>query len=171
MPNPPKPVERKRKSGNPGKRPLPKPTSLVLAQEHLPQPPQGSQARAGQSGADAGTPGRSGWRPGTRRSSSSSAAKWMRSAGGRRSSTARASPSPPATASSGYTRRSPRSAASSSGWSPISASAGSPPPTGPDWVSRRSGSSPDSPTPVPPANTRPSDDPAEVGRGFREDVA
>jgi hypothetical protein len=47
MPNPPKPVERKRKSGNPGKRPLPKPTSLVLAQEHLPQPPQGSQAGPG----------------------------------------------------------------------------------------------------------------------------
>jgi P27 family predicted phage terminase small subunit len=41
MPNPPKPVERKRKSGNPGKRPLPKPKSLVLALEHVPEPPQG----------------------------------------------------------------------------------------------------------------------------------
>lgn len=41
MPNPPKPVERKRKSGNPGKRPLPEPKSLVSALEHVPEPPQG----------------------------------------------------------------------------------------------------------------------------------
>jgi P27 family predicted phage terminase small subunit len=41
MPNPPKPIERKRKSGNPGKRSLPEPKSLILALEHVPEPPQG----------------------------------------------------------------------------------------------------------------------------------
>ena len=41
MPNPPKPTERKRRSGNPGKRPLPVPRSVVSALERAPAPPQG----------------------------------------------------------------------------------------------------------------------------------
>ena len=41
MPNPPKPTERKRRTGNPGKRKLPEPKSLVLAQDTSPTPPQG----------------------------------------------------------------------------------------------------------------------------------
>lgn len=40
MPNPPKPVERKRKAGNPGKRPLPDPVSLVPALQGIPDPPE-----------------------------------------------------------------------------------------------------------------------------------
>ena len=43
MPNPPKPAEKKRKAGNPGKRRLPEPVSVVLAQEHAPTPPAGLQ--------------------------------------------------------------------------------------------------------------------------------
>jgi P27 family predicted phage terminase small subunit len=39
VPNPAKPVERKRKAGNPGKRALPEPTSLVLAIDRIPEPP------------------------------------------------------------------------------------------------------------------------------------
>lgn len=41
MPNPPKPVERKRKQGNPGKRQLPEPVSVVLAMDAAPEAPQG----------------------------------------------------------------------------------------------------------------------------------
>lgn len=39
MPNPPKPSEKKRKAGNPGKRRLPTPVSIVSAQEVAPIPP------------------------------------------------------------------------------------------------------------------------------------
>ena len=39
MPNPPKPTEIKRKTGNPGKRPLPKPIN-VIALPMAPQPPE-----------------------------------------------------------------------------------------------------------------------------------
>jgi P27 family predicted phage terminase small subunit len=41
VPNPPKPIEKKRKAGNPGKRRLPEPVSIVSAQEHAPAPPAG----------------------------------------------------------------------------------------------------------------------------------
>jgi P27 family predicted phage terminase small subunit len=40
MPNPPKPVERKRKTGNPGKRRLPEPVSIVPALQGVPEPPE-----------------------------------------------------------------------------------------------------------------------------------
>ena len=39
MPNPPKPTERKRRSGNPGKRRLPPPTAIVPRAEGVPDPP------------------------------------------------------------------------------------------------------------------------------------
>jgi P27 family predicted phage terminase small subunit len=39
MPNPPKPTEKKRRSGNPGKRRLPTPVSIVPAQGSAPTPP------------------------------------------------------------------------------------------------------------------------------------
>jgi P27 family predicted phage terminase small subunit len=41
VPNPPKPTEKKRKAGNPGKRRLPEPRSVVLAQDHAPASPDG----------------------------------------------------------------------------------------------------------------------------------
>lgn len=41
MPNPPKPSEKKRKTGNPGKRRLPTPVSVVLALDAAPAPPGG----------------------------------------------------------------------------------------------------------------------------------
>lgn len=42
MPNPPKPVEIKRRTGNPGKRPLPvTPTAIVAASTSVPAPPDG----------------------------------------------------------------------------------------------------------------------------------
>jgi P27 family predicted phage terminase small subunit len=41
VPNPSKPTEKKRKTGNPGKRKLPEPVSIVLAQEVPPSPPAG----------------------------------------------------------------------------------------------------------------------------------
>jgi P27 family predicted phage terminase small subunit len=41
VPNPPKPTERKRRAGNPGKRKLAEPKSLVLAQDRAPTAPQG----------------------------------------------------------------------------------------------------------------------------------
>ena len=39
MPNPPKPTERKRRSGNPGKRRLPPPTAIVARADGVPEPP------------------------------------------------------------------------------------------------------------------------------------
>ena len=44
MPNRPKPVERKRAAGNPGKRPLPEPRTVVPALETAPKPPRGLKA-------------------------------------------------------------------------------------------------------------------------------
>jgi P27 family predicted phage terminase small subunit len=41
VPNPPKPTEKKRRSGNPGKRPLPVPRSVVSALEVAPDPHPG----------------------------------------------------------------------------------------------------------------------------------
>jgi P27 family predicted phage terminase small subunit len=41
MPNPPKPSEKKRKAGNPGKRKLPEPVSIVPALDAAPAPPAG----------------------------------------------------------------------------------------------------------------------------------
>ena len=41
MPNPPKPTEKKRRSGNPGKRPLPVPRAVVSALDVAPAPPEG----------------------------------------------------------------------------------------------------------------------------------
>jgi P27 family predicted phage terminase small subunit len=41
VPNPPKPIERKRRSGNPGKKPLPTPRSVISALEVAPGPPSG----------------------------------------------------------------------------------------------------------------------------------
>jgi P27 family predicted phage terminase small subunit len=41
VPNPPKPSEKKRKAGNPGKRKLPEPVSIVPAQDVAPIPPSG----------------------------------------------------------------------------------------------------------------------------------
>lgn len=39
MPNPPKPAERKRKAGNPGKRRLPAPVAIVPRSDGVPEPP------------------------------------------------------------------------------------------------------------------------------------
>ena len=50
MPNPPKPIERKRRAGNPGKRPLPEPIAIVPRADRAPHPPKGLRA-----------PGRSVW--------------------------------------------------------------------------------------------------------------
>jgi P27 family predicted phage terminase small subunit len=44
VPNPPKPTERKRRAGNPGKRRLPEPISIVPASEAPPVPPEGLEA-------------------------------------------------------------------------------------------------------------------------------
>ena len=41
MPNPPNPIERRRKTGNPSKRKLPEPRSVVSALEAAPGPPPG----------------------------------------------------------------------------------------------------------------------------------
>jgi P27 family predicted phage terminase small subunit len=41
LPNPPKPTERRRKAGNPSKRPLPKPVSIISPLERPPRSPQG----------------------------------------------------------------------------------------------------------------------------------
>ena len=64
MPNPPKPAEKKRKAGNPGKRKLPEPVAITLAQEVAPAPPDGlSEAgsvvwrRAWEAGSDWLAPG------------------------------------------------------------------------------------------------------------------
>lgn len=46
MPNPPKPTERKRRSGNPGKRPLPSPVAIVPRAVGVPEPPALERAGA-----------------------------------------------------------------------------------------------------------------------------
>jgi P27 family predicted phage terminase small subunit len=64
VPNPPKPTEKKRKSGNPGKRRLPTPVSIVPSQEVPPIPPAGlaeagslAWRRAWEAGSDWLAPG------------------------------------------------------------------------------------------------------------------
>ena len=64
MPNPAKPTEKKRKAGNPGKRKLPEPVSIVPAQPAAPLPPAGLGAagslawrRAWDAGSDWLAPG------------------------------------------------------------------------------------------------------------------
>lgn len=64
MPNPPKPAEKKRKTGNPGKRRLQTPVSVVLAQDVPPAPPDGlgragvvAWRRAWEAGSDWLAPG------------------------------------------------------------------------------------------------------------------
>jgi hypothetical protein len=39
MPNPPKPTERKRRPGNPGKRRVPPPVAIVPRADGVPEPP------------------------------------------------------------------------------------------------------------------------------------